>query len=185
MKIISIDPGLYGCISVFNEGVLVHIADMPLNKICVRPPTTKFKHTDPKIVFKSGPSKGQRQRIQTNPGKYRNIIDFDKVIEGITSMAPDTIVIETQYALTYRAKSTYQNYGALLGICYSAVGYNNTVEIHPSNWKRALGLQNMPKEASIPLAQSYYPHVTFSSHDRADAALIGYYYINQPEVTNK
>ena len=181
MLIMSIDPGISGAISVFTAGVLTSVVDMPLIKLTTREPRTKFKHKDPKIVFKSGLAKGKRQRIQTHAGKYKHVLDFTKLVEGIKWVSPDVIVLETQFALTNRAKTIYQNYGALLGISYALVGCNNTVEVPPVTWKNSLQLTNLDKVASIPLAEKLYPSFKFKSHDQADSVLIGYYYLKQQE----
>jgi len=177
MTVLACDIGKKGAFSLFKDDVLCDVIDMPLKKIEVKKEVRVFKNKDPKIVYKSGKSKGERPTKIKTPAKYKYEIDFDSIKRLFESQAHNSIMFisEAQFAIAH-GKSIYQNYGKILGIalCYSS----KMIEITPTQWQRHFGILKKDKEVSIKLAHQLFNNFTFTRHDQAESALIGKYLLD-------
>ncbi len=179
MVLIACDIGKSGAFSVFNNGVLDDVLDMPLSKILVKKEVRVFKHKDPKVVFKGGANKGKRPTKIKTPAKYKKEIDFKRIksiIGECQNYDGDIVFIsETQFAIAH-GKSIYKNHGIITGIamCYC----DSVIEITPQEWQKHFGYNGSDKEKSVNLANSLFDGWEFKSHDQAESALIGKYFLD-------
>jgi len=202
-KIISIDVGLTGGISVFDGRTksLLSTVPMPVRTIVLKEARYKFRDKDPKVVFKSGKKKGQRPTKILSKQKVQVLLDVDAIValirkyrtKGSGKRGRIHIAIEKQQPMPRQNNTSHLiNYGRMLAICeYLAKG--RVTEVVPSVWKRSLALifvkknkgdKKTPadvaelKAKSLALAKSCYPHIDFQeSHDLAESALIGKYFL--------
>lgn len=179
MIIIACDVGKNGAFSVFVDGILDDVIDMPLKRVLVKKEIRVFRDKNPKVVFKSGANKGERPTKIKTPAKYKTEIDFERIksiIGECQNYDGDIIFIsETQYAIAH-GKAIYKNHGIITGIamCYC----DSVVEIRPQEWQEHFGYDGSDKDKSIKLAKNFFDGWEFKSHDQAESALIGKYFLD-------
>lgn len=181
MVVVGIDFGKEGALARFEDGALDDIKDVPTKLLITKPATYKFKHSDPKILIKSGPKAGTRQRVIKTKQKDRTLIDFDVLTEIIKDLSPDHVELEKAAVVLKSAKGTatkFENHGMLKGILMTlGIPFN---EVAPIAWKKKLGVTS-DKETSMRLAAQLFDGWEFKRDDQAEAALIGHWYLNCKE----
>ena len=178
MVVIACDIGKKGAFSIFNNGVLDDVFNMPLTKIVSREATYKYKYADKKIVNKSGAKKGERPRIIRTPSKVKTAIDFNAIRDALKAYENHSEVVfiaEAQFAIAH-GKAIYQNYGEIRGIarCYC----DSVIEIRPQDWQKHFNYDGADKERSMKLSKMMFEGWDFETHDQAESALIGRYYLD-------
>ena len=145
--LISIDPGKTGAMAVFN--------------IDTKQPIT----------------------LESFPLTKEGQIDFVKLNNLVTPYANDAIAVLEKihgYGMGVTSALNYGiNTGAWLGVLAANGIYSTTVEA--KDWKKAMGLSS-DKGRSLELAKSLYPSMSHllkrkKDHDRAEALLIGTYWL--------
>jgi len=188
--LVSVDPGKHGAISFFQDGVLDHVVDMPLIKTETKKAVTIFKHKDPKILIRSGERKGQRQTVIKTPAKHKTEIDFKAIereikefqntswIDKSTQKDESIMVFEEQFMLLGQghSKSIFLNLGKIIGI--GMVLCREVKEVRAIVWKKHYNLIKKEKSDSIKIAKKLFDGWAFDSHDQAESALIGKYYLD-------
>ena len=156
MLIIGIDPGISGSICFFQDGVILHVLEMP----------TMIE--------------GKKNKKQVNGSQIFNEIsnkikNMDKknikvVIEHVTAMPGQGVTSMFNFG---------QSFGILKGIC-SAMQLS-VYFVRPAKWKKYFNLINSEKDASRTRAIEIFPY--YSSHlsrkkdsNKADAILIASYF---------
>lgn len=178
--IISIDPGINGCIARFENGYLDDLQDIPTKTVVIKPARYKYKHKDPKIVIKSGENAGSRPKVIVTPAKTRRVIDFSRLTELLHDREylgdGCPVVMEKTAFMRQNAGSLtkLENNGILKGILI-ARGVEPK-EVQALTWKKALGVTS-DKETSMRLAAQLFEGWEFSRDDQAEAALIGKWYL--------
>ncbi len=179
MILISVDIGKKGAFSIFNNGVLDDVFDMPLKTIITKEASYKYKHKDKKIVYKTGAKKGERPRVVRFPKKTKTVIDFDaikNVFREYENHGEVVFIAESQFAIAH-GKSIYQNYGEIRGIarCYC----DDVIETRPQDWQKHFKYDGADKEKSMKLAKNIFDGWEFKRHDQAESALIGKYFLDK------
>ncbi len=175
--LISIDPGLTGAISFFEDNILQYTIDMPVKKVVIKEATYKFKHKDKNKVYKTGERKGERPTVIRTKAKTKTVLDIDKIKSIFNDAFDDAVtVIEKQSYRKFQSgvETTLVNYGILLGIAHTHS--RRVVEVSPQKWKSAMKLTS-DKADSISLAEDYF-NIEFKTHDQAESALIGLWWID-------
>lgn len=180
--IIGIDIGLSGGIS---DGTNHY--DMPTKRIEVKPAVTVFVKDEKgkKVVYKTGPNKGEFKRIIKTPAKYKEELDVHTLFELLKDA--DVIVIEGQGTSRGNSakatRSTSMNFGKILAI--AELQYADIHIVSPQKWKADLEL-SQEKIDSIEMAEKL-AKTTFRT-DRgalrdgpAEAFLIRHWYITTQE----
>ena len=146
-RYIAIDPGLSGAIAVLEGPDNLEVFPTP--------------------TIKSG--KGSRRDIDFR-GLYTLLLECDcnnafAVIEQVGAMPGQGVTSMFRFG---------ESFGILKAMVFT-VGISHTF-VHPATWKKAHKLTGKGKDASIALASSYWPHVTFGRNTNlADAALMALY----------
>lgn len=179
MILISCDVGKNGAFSVFNNGILDEVINMPTIKRVIKEATYQYKHKDKAIVIKSGPNKGKRPMNVKTPAKVKIEIDFHGIKDFFSQYKNHGEVVfvsEPQYAIGH-GKAIYQNYGKILGIalCYC----DDMYEVMPQTWQKHFEYKGTDKDRSLKLAHSIFDGWNFETHDQAESALIGQYVIDK------
>jgi len=184
--VISIDPGLSGAISIFEDGILDDVIDMPVITETLSEAVYKFKHTNPNKVYKSGKKKGERPLVKKKNAKYKRHLDINSIKRLFEDYYSDAVIVIEMQQLRMMSKAaitTLVNYGRLRGVAETT---SSEVVLVPANkWKKKLNLNKNKKETdteykkrSIKLAKKLFDGWDFKTHDQAESALIGYYYFN-------
>lgn len=160
MKIISIDCGLHGAWSTFNNKQ-VEVIDTPIQNIFV------------------GRKKNKAGVIVD---KYKNIYREQYIINSLKEAKPDIVVLELQNARitdgSVQAYRTGYGYGFYKGILQALE--IKFIEVSPQKWKRALKLTS-DKELSRKLAIKLFPQFhkelkRVQDEGRAESLLLGHWY---------
>jgi len=179
MIVVACDPGVDGALAIFHHGILDETFNMPTKQIILKEASYKYKYKDKSIVIKSGVKKGQRLKIIRKKAKTKKVIDFDKVVvilEGLSILDAEVVlVLETQFAIAH-GKTIFQNYGELKGI--GRVLCEKVFELTPQQWQRHHGITKANKDISIKIAERLFDGWVFRTHDLAESALIGQYYLD-------
>ena len=156
MLIIGIDPGISGSICFFQDGVILHVLEMP----------TMIE--------------GKKNKKQVNGSQI-----FNEISEKIKNIEKKNIkvVIEHVTAMPGQGVTSMfnfgQSFGILKGIC-SAMQLS-VYFVRPAKWKKYFNLINSEKDASRTRAIEIFPY--YSSHlsrkkdsNKADAILIASFF---------
>lgn len=154
--IIGIDPGLSGALALFS---LNEDGSLTLNAVMDMPTQSNLK------------------------GKGR-VVDLFKLREMFSFLEGEVecVYIEAVISRPTEAPTAAFKFGQMaMAPEAMAVAFNMKVRpVWPQMWKKAAGLINKDKSASLALARQEFPHLTdrfkFKVNEgRAEAALIGYY----------
>lgn len=156
MRVIGIDPGLYGAIALFLEGELSLVWDMPLEQLVVAGRKRhRINETElGRILRLASPQAAFLEQVGVRPG------------EGAVG-----------------AFSFGRTVGRIEGLLAGACGIKAT-EVFPQTWQRAVGLRRGPDETTKAAARrkaaAVFPkqaHLFARIKDdgRADATLLGLY----------
>ena len=197
-KVISIDIGLSGGISFFQDNKLVACISMPTVKVETKPARYKFDLLNGKKQFiKSGPNKGQAKMIQISAAKYDTHLALNEIKDSFTFSEPEDVAIILEApAMSFgnsasSTATTNQNFGKLLAV--AELCNLNIFTVPPHKWKKDLNLTK-DKEQCVKYAEKLF-NKSFRTQRNAmldgpaESALIGHWFIqsdhnNDTEVTN-
>lgn len=169
--LISIDIGLKGAISVFQDGTLDHVQNMPTKTIIVKQEVRQFTNKNKSVLIKSGKNKGKRPSKIKTPAKTKTVMLWNKVDELFREYPEGTIYVdEPQFAMGY-GKTIYQNQGIFHGLAI-ANGFK-IIQIPPKKWQKHFDIKKKDKGLSIKIAHKIFEGWKFETHDQAESALIG------------
>ena len=183
-------PGLNGGITIV-ENKQITLLRMPTITQTTKPAVTVFAKDDKgnKIVYKSGPLKGEYKRIIKTAAKTKKELDVHAIYELLAGA--DQLAIETP-AMSFgnsakSTASTNKNFGKLLAIA-ELLNVHITL-IPPHVWKKALKL-GRDKQEAIAMAEHILKDLPANQHSftsaedgLAESFLILHY--NQGEPTWK
>jgi crossover junction endodeoxyribonuclease RuvC len=163
MKILGIDPGLSGGISVLEDQKVLGIFDMPVM------------------------AEGKKNKRQLNSAQLVNIIK-----ENTRSDDEVVIIVEQVNAMPGQGVTSMfnfgQTFGAIKGIC--AAMSLPIFFVRPSKWKKHFELINASKDSSRTKVIEMYPHLSNQlakkkDVNKSDAILIArFYYDTRLKVNN-
>ena len=184
--IISIDPGLSGGLSLFQDNQLVACISMPTVKVETKQARYKFDLLNGKKQFiKSGPNKGQAKMIQISAAKYDTHLALNEIKDFFTFSEPENVAIILEApAMSFgnSAKSTAttnQNFGKLLAV--AELCNLNIFTVPPHKWKKDLNLTK-DKEQCVKYAEQLFKKEFRTQRGKlldgpAESALIGHWFI--------
>ena len=158
MLIISIDPGITGCICFFKNGKIVDLVEMP------------------------NMAEGKKNKKQVNGSQVYNEIflrtkdiekkDIKVVIEQVSAMPGQGVTSMFNFG---------QSFGVLKGVC-SAMQLPMYF-VRPSKWKKYFSLIKSEKDASRTKVIEMFPYISSQlsrkkDSNKADAILIALYFNN-------
>ena len=156
--IVSVDPGLAGGLSLFQDNQLISCISMPTVKVETKPARYKFDLLNGKKQFiKSGPNKGQAKMIQISAAKYDTHLALNEIKDFFTFSEPENVAIileapamscgNLNAKFGNSAKSTAttnQNFGKLLAV--AELCKLNIFTVPPHKWKKDLALSKDKEE---------------------------------------
>ena len=154
MKIIGIDPGLSGAISILENKKVLKIFDMPVM------------------------SEGKKNKRQLNSAQLVNIVR-----ENINNNEEIAVVVEQVNAMPGQGVTSMfnfgQTFGAIKGVC--AALRLSIYFVRPSKWKKHFELINSSKDASRTKVIEMYPYLSNQLSkkkdvNKSDAILIARFY---------
>ena len=154
MKIIGIDPGLSGAISILENKKVLKIFDMPVM------------------------SEGKKNKRQLNSAQLVNIVK-----ENINNNEEIAVVVEQVNAMPGQGVTSMfnfgQTFGAIKGVC--AALSLPIYFVRPSKWKKHFELINSSKDASRTKVIEMYPYLSNQLSkkkdvNKSDAILIARFY---------
>jgi len=154
--VIGIDPGINGAISVFRDGKLESVVDMPTVEI----------------------ASGKTIKRHISAATLRNILELDMYQFS-------HVVIEKVGAMPGQGVTSMFNFGRSAGIIEGVVAglKMSSTYVTPATWTKAVG-RAAGKDASRMRAMELFPSKAdlfkrAKDDGRADAALIAYWYITK------
>ena len=192
MKVISIDIGLHGGISVFKKGIFIDSQNTPVIKIETKKAKSKLDLVNgKKQFFKTGKNKGEAKTIQTSKAEYKLELDIVKIYEIMTShlfknSEPEKVTIVFEAPGTSFGNSaattatTNRNFGKLLAL--AELSGSKIVVVPAHKWKKDLNLTKDKKEC-VEFAEKEFG-ITFRTKGgrlldgQAESALIGKWFID-------
>ena len=196
--IVSVDPGLAGGISLFQDNKLVACISMPTVKVETKPARYKLDLLNGKKQFiKSGLNKGKPKMIQVSAAKYDTHLALNEIKDFFSFSEPENVAIILEApAMSFgnsasSTATTNQNFGKLLAV--AELCNLNIFTVPPHKWKKDLNLTK-DKEQCIKYAEQLF-NKSFRTQRNAmldgpaEASLIGYWFIqsdhnNDTEVTS-
>lgn len=185
--VVSIDIGLAGGLSLFQDNNLITVIDMPIKKIETKPARYKFDLLNGKKQFiKSGPNKGQAKMIQISAAKYDTVLDLKTIASFFTFAEPDDVAIILEApAMSFgnsasSTATTNQNFGKLLAV--AELCDLNIFTVPPHKWKKDLNLTK-DKEKCVSFAEQLSGKTFRTTRGalkdgQAESMLIGHWFIN-------
>ena len=191
--IVSVDPGLSGGLSLFQDNQLVACISMPTVKVETKPARYKFDLLNGKKQFiKSGPNKGKAKMIQISAAKYDTHLALNEIKDFFTFSEPENVAIileapamscgNLNAKFGNSAKSTAttnQNFGKLLAV--AELCNLNIFTVPPHKWKKDLNLTK-DKEQCVSFAEKLFDRSFRTQRNslidgQAESALIGHWFI--------
>ena len=149
--IVSVDPGLAGGLSLFQDNKLVACISMPTVKVETKPARYKFDLLNGKKQFiKSGPNKGQAKMIQVSAAKYDTHLALNEIKDFFSFSEPENVAIILEApAMSFgnsasSTATTNQNFGKLLAV--AELCNLNIFTVPPHKWKKDLNLTKDKEE---------------------------------------
>ena len=188
--IVSIDIGLSGGISFFQDNVLIACTSMPTVKVETKPAKYKFDLLNGKKQFiKSGPKKGQAKTVQISAAKYDTHLALNEIKNFFTFSEPEKVAIILEApAMSFgnsasSTATTNQNFGKLLAV--AELCNLNIFTVPPHKWKKDLNLTK-DKEQCVSFAEKLFDRSFRTQRNSlidgpAESALIGHWFINSQE----
>ena len=169
MLVIGIDTGVSGGMALYSEGLILECYDVPYIWEKLKTKSKAKKLPDGKVI----------------PGKFkrRKKIDYMRLTVILThwqSMGAADIFIELIHSMPRDSPVAAFSFGTAFG-AFNMAGATLGLKSHfitPQQWKKALGLINEDKEASLELAREMFGTEFFKlkkDHNKAEAALISAY----------
>ena len=155
--IVSVDIGLSGGLSLFQDNKLVACIQMPTVKVETKPARYKFDLLNNKKQFiKSGPNKGQAKMIQVSAAKYDTHLALNEIKDFFSFSEPENVAIILEApAMSFgnsasSTATTNQNFGKLLAV--AELCNLNIFTVPPHKWKKDLNLTK-DKELCVKYAE--------------------------------
>ena len=154
MRVVGIDPGIYGALAVIDDSVDIH------------------NQFDINIVFDLP--------VEEDQGG-RNMVNFYETYKLIRLYAPDLVMLEHVHAMPRQGVSSTFRFGMTFGgiIAVLSALELRYVLVHSTVWKRRVRVRG-DKQASVARAIELYPEAApylarKMDHNRAEAILIAHY----------
>ena len=196
--IVSVDIGLSGGISLFQDNKLVACISMPTVKVETKPARYKLDLLNGKKQFiKSGSNKGKPKMIQVSAAKYDTQLALNEIKDFFSFSEPENVAIILEApAMSFgnsasSTATTNQNFGKLLAV--AELCNLNIFTVPPHKWKKDLNLTK-DKELCIKYAEQLFNKSFRTQRNamldgQAESSLIGHWFIqsdhnNDTEVTN-
>ena len=196
--IVSVDPGLAGGISLFQDNKLVACISMPTVKVETKPARYKLDLLNGKKQFiKSGSNKGKPKMIQVSAAKYDTHLALNEIKDFFSFSEPENVAIILEApAMSFgnsasSTATTNQNFGKLLAV--AELCNLNIFTVPPHKWKKDLNLTK-DKEECVKYAEQLFNKSFRTQRNslidgQAESSLIGHWFIqsdhnHDTEVTN-
>ena len=185
--IVSVDPGLAGGLSLFQDNKLVACISMPTVKVETKPARYKLDLLNGKKQFiKSGLNKGKPKMIQISAAKYDTHLALNEIKDFFSFSEPENVAIILEApAMSFgnsasSTATTNQNFGKLLAL--AELCNLNIFTVPPHKWKKDLNLTK-DKELCVKYAEqlsgkSFRTDRGALKDGPAESFLIGYWFIN-------
>ena len=155
--IVSVDIGLAGGLSLFQDNKLVACISMPTVKVETKPARYKLDLLNGKKQFiKSGSNKGKPKMIQVSAAKYDTHLALKEIEDFFLFSEPENIAIILEApAMSFgnsasSTATTNQNFGKLLAV--AELCNLNIFTVPPHKWKKDLNLTK-DKEQCVQYAE--------------------------------
>ena len=184
--IVSVDPGLAGGLSLFQDNKLVACISMPIVKVETKPARYKFDLLNgKKQLIKSGPNKGQAKMIQISAAKCDTHLALNEIKDFFSFSEPENVAIILEApAMSFgnsasSTATTNQNFGKLLAV--AELCNLNIFTVPPHKWKKDLNLTK-DKELCVSFAEKEFGKKFRTDRGRlldgqAESALIGLWFL--------
>ena len=184
--IVSVDPGLAGGISLFQDNKLVACISMPTVKVETKPARYKLDLLNGKKQFiKSGSNKGKPKMIQVSAAKYDTQLALKEIEDFFLFSEPEKVAIILEApAMSFgnsasSTATTNQNFGKLLAV--AELCNLNIFTVPPHKWKKDLNLTK-DKELCVSFAEKEFGKKFRTDRGRlldgqAESALIGLWFL--------
>ena len=185
--IVSVDPGLAGGLSLFQDNKLVTCISMPTVKVETKSARYKLDLLNGKKQFiKSGSNKGKPKMIQVSAAKYDTHLALNEIKDFFLFSEPENVAIILEApAMSFgnsasSTATTNQNFGKLLAL--AELCNLNIFTVPPHKWKKDLNLTK-DKELCVKYAEqlsgkSFRTDRGALKDGPAESFLIGYWFIN-------
>ena len=184
--IVSVDPGLAGGLSLFQDNKLVACISMPTVKVETKPARYKLDLLNGKKQFiKSGPNKGKPKMIQVSAAKYDTQLALKEIEDFFSFSEPENVAIILEApAMSFgnsasSTATTNQNFGKLLAV--AELCNLNIFTVPPHKWKKDLNLTK-DKEECVSFAEKEFGKKFRTDRGRlldgqGESALIGLWFL--------
>ena len=184
--IVSVDPGLAGGLSLFQDNKLVACISMPTVKVETKPARYKLDLLNGKKQFiKSGSNKGKPKMIQVSAAKYDTQLALKEIEDFFLFSEPEKVAIILEApAMSFgnsasSTATTNQNFGKLLAV--AELCNLNIFTVPPHKWKKDLNLTK-DKELCVSFAEKEFGKKFRTDRGRlldgqAESALIGLWFL--------
>ena len=184
--IVSVDPGLAGGLSLFQDNKLIACISMPTVKIETKPARYKLDLLNGKKQFiKSGSNKGKPKMIQVSAAKYDTHLALNEIKDFFSFSEPENVAIILEApAMSFgnsasSTATTNQNFGKLLAV--AELCNLNIFTVPPHKWKKDLNLTK-DKELCVSFAEKEFGKKFRTDRGRlldgqAESALIGLWFL--------
>ena len=184
--IVSVDIGLSGGISLFQDNKLVACISMPTVKVETKPARYKLDLLNgKKQLIKSGSNKGKPKMIQVSAAKYDTHLALNEIKDFFSFSEPENVAIILEApAMSFgnsasSTATTNQNFGKLLAV--AELCNLNIITVPPHKWKKDLNLTK-DKELCVSFAEKLFDRSFRTQRNRlidgpAESALIGHWFI--------
>ena len=188
--IVSVDPGLAGGLSLFQDNKLVACISMPTVKVETKPARYKLDLLNGKKQFiKSGSNKGKPKMIQVSAAKYDTHLALKEIEDFFLFSEPENVAIILEApAMSFgnsasSTATTNQNFGKLLAV--AELCNLNIFTVPPNKWKKDLNLTK-DKEECVKYAEqlsgkSFRTDRGALKDGPAESMLIGHWFITSQE----
>ena len=184
--IVSVDIGLSGGISLFQDNKLVACISMPIVKVETKPARYKLDLLNgKKQLIKSGSNKGKPKMIQISAAKYDTNLALNEIKDFFSFSEPEKVAIILEApAMSFgnsasSTATTNQNFGKLLAV--AELCNLNIFTVPPHKWKKDLDLTK-DKELCVSFAEKEFDKKFRTDRGRlldgqAESALIGLWFL--------
>ena len=185
--VVSVDPGLAGGLSLFQDNKLVACISMPTVKVETKPARYKLDLLNgKKQLIKSGSNKGKPKMIQVSAAKYDTHLALNEIKDFFSFSEPENVAIILEApAMSFgnsasSTATTNQNFGKLLAV--AELCNLNIFTVPPHKWKKDLNLTK-DKEQCVSFAEKLFDRSFRTQRNRlidgpAESALIGHWFIS-------
>ena len=184
--IVSVDQGLAGGLSLFQDNKLVACISMPTVKVETKPARYKLDLLNGKKQFiKSGSNKGKPKMIQVSAAKYDTHLALSEIKDFFSFSEPEKVAIILEApAMSFgnsasSTATTNQNFGKLLAV--AELCNLNIFTVPPHKWKKDLNLTK-DKDLCVSFAEKEFGKKFRTDRGRlldgqAESALIGLWFL--------